>query len=375
MEEQNGTKKTILVIAREKALCGLFASVMEGGHFTTVTCRSRDEAVLEVDKRSPALILLHVDDPHVNPIATMCRVLVKQPVPVLMVTTAPEKVEEITQRGMKLGAVDVLQLPANFSSMTRIQKDRLTRVITGSAMARPPQVSYEDVREVLRENGSEDAHPGPEDTNDGAQPAAAAIQVVGLAISTGGPNALSQFIPSLPNDFSAPVLVVQHIIPGFIESVAERLDNVCSLTVKMAESGEYIQRGTVYFAPDGVHMKVFKANGKLAVLLDHEPSGTLFKPSADILFESIVECCGGGCLGVIMTGMGKDGVKGLRAIKEASGFTMAQDQHSSAIYGMARVAVDANLIDHVVPLNRMANKINSIIAACSSNNSTGRPSA
>ncbi|HOX29302.1 MAG TPA: CheB methylesterase domain-containing protein, partial [bacterium] len=233
-------------------------------------------------------------------------------------------------------------------------KKKLVRRIEVCLSKKPSIISWNKAEEVISEyrhtSGRTEHSPSALRTDQ-------KIEVVGVAISTGGPNALSRFIPTLPQEFSAPVLVVQHIIPGFIEGIVRRLDSVCDVRVKIAEQDEALKEGTVYFAPDRLHLRVKREADDLHADLGSEPSGLLFCPSADVLFNSMAENCGNRCIGVIMTGMGHDGVVGLGAIKKTGGITIAQDRESSAIYGMARVAVDAKIIDSIVPLEKISGEL------------------
>jgi two-component system chemotaxis response regulator CheB len=192
-----------------------------------------------------------------------------------------------------------------------------------------------------------------------AAPAAAAAapppvrtraRVVAIAASTGGPPALSQILSELPADFRAPVLVVQHIAEGFAEGLAKWLGASSRLAVKVAEEGEQLAPGHVYLAPDGRHLGV---RGDVVELSDAPPIDG-FRPSGSYLFESVAKSFGPAALGLILTGMGRDGVRGLAALRAAGGTVVAQDQDSSVIFGMNGEAVLAGLTDEVLPLDALA---------------------
>jgi two-component system, chemotaxis family, protein-glutamate methylesterase/glutaminase len=179
-------------------------------------------------------------------------------------------------------------------------------------------------------------------------------KLVVVAVSTGGPAALSRFLPAVPGDTSLAFVVVQHLPAGFTAALAERLDSQCAVRVREAEGGEKPEPGVVLIAPGDRHLDL-DADGRVRVVDGPEVNGV--RPSADVTMEAAARVYGRRVIGVIMTGMGRDGVGGLRAIKAAGGVTLAQDQQSCVIYGMPRAAVDAGCVDHVVPLGELADAI------------------
>ncbi|MDQ7827106.1 MAG: chemotaxis-specific protein-glutamate methyltransferase CheB [Candidatus Eremiobacteraeota bacterium] len=185
------------------------------------------------------------------------------------------------------------------------------------------------------------------------------IEAVGIAISTGGPVALRVFIPRLPGDLPVPVFIVQHMPATFTAALAESLDKISALKVVEAASGDAVKPGTVYIAPGGRHMKVQRdehSNLPVIVATD-DPMENYCRPSADYLFRSLAGVYGGRVLGVIMTGMGEDGVKGLKMLKALNAPVIAQDESTSVVFGMPREAIRAQIVDTVLPLELMARAI------------------
>jgi len=175
--------------------------------------------------------------------------------------------------------------------------------------------------------------------------------VVGIAASTGGPSALYQLLSALPVDFPVPILLVQHIARGFGQGMVNWLDGATRLQVKTAEQGELLRPGCVFVAPDDRHLLV-QAGNKVH-LRDREDRDALC-PSADKLFSSLADAFGRKGLGVIMTGMGRDGVEGLRRMKDLGGRVLAQDELSCVVFGMPKEAIEAEIVDRVIPLEQMA---------------------
>jgi two-component system chemotaxis response regulator CheB len=169
-------------------------------------------------------------------------------------------------------------------------------------------------------------------------------------------------IPKIPMGFPKGIVVVQHMPPKFTKSLADRLNNISEIAVKEAEEGDVVRRGLVLIAPGGIHV-TFRRNEKneVAVHLSEEPTHTLHRPSVDVMMKSAAEVFGPGVLGVIMTGMGKDGLEGLRVIRKKNGFVIAQNEETCVVYGMPRAVVEAGISDIVAPLDQIPQILTSIV--------------
>ncbi|MCA9550199.1 MAG: hypothetical protein KC933_09195 [Myxococcales bacterium] len=199
--------------------------------------------------------------------------------------------------------------------------------------------------------------PGPASTPAGARPAPGPVSVVAIGLSTGGPHALMALIPKLPKDLGVPVLIVQHMPSGFTTNLAASLDRASALQVTEAKDGDPLEGNRVYLAPGGLQMKVVRAGGAVRVALVDDPPENHCRPAADYMFRSVADVYGQRGLGVIMTGMGEDGAKGLGAMHRSGAWVLGQDQASCTVYGMPMRAAEAGVVDQVVSLNDMAEQI------------------
>jgi two-component system chemotaxis response regulator CheB len=186
-------------------------------------------------------------------------------------------------------------------------------------------------------------------------------EIVAIATSTGGPDALQELLPQLPADLPVGVIIVQHMPPGFTGPLAKRLNKISAIEVREAEHGDIVEAGKVYIAPAGRHITVqgYETKGmlKAKICLSDEPLGTLHRPSADVMMLSVAEAFGRYSCGIILTGMGNDGLKGITAIRGAGGITIGQDEASSAVYGMPRVCAQRGILHGIVPLAQMTTQI------------------
>jgi two-component system chemotaxis response regulator CheB len=183
------------------------------------------------------------------------------------------------------------------------------------------------------------------------------VGIVSIGTSTGGPKALQEIIPKLPKDFPVPIVIAQHMPPNFTKPFAERLDQLSQLSVKEAEEGETIKPGIVYIAPGRGHMRLKRRGIETLVNISDDKEEFIYRPSVDALMLSVADCFPGRSLGVILTGMGNDGAKGCKKIKENGGRIFAQNEESCVVYGMPRAVIEAGIADKVVSLEEMAGEI------------------
>lgn len=294
----------------------------------------------------PDVVTLDVKMPRLGGLEALQRIMARCPTPVLLLSSVTSEGADVTLRGLDLGAMDFIDKSSvqghmNLLSLAEelVTKVRLLATVPRNRLRPFPVLPV--------------AAPVP-----ASRPAVAPAEVVVIGTSTGGPPALQQIIPRLPPALAATILVVQHMPAGFTRSLAERLDLRSPLPVREAEDGEPLVPGLVLIAPAGRHMKVRRRGAQPArVVLDDEPRGTLHRPSVDVLMAAVARAYGPRTLGIVLTGMGSDGVEGLRSIREAGGRTLAESEETCVIYGMPKAAVEAGVVDRAVPLDRMADEI------------------
>ena len=293
----------------------------------------------------PDVVTLDVKMPRMDGLEALRRIMADCPTAVLLLSSQTKEGAEVTLRGLELGAMDFVDKTSVQGQMNLLSlSEELQAKVR--ALASVPR-SRLRVASLVRETGPK-ALP-PQHT--------ARAQVVVIGTSTGGPPALQAIIPRLPEVLPCAVLVVQHMPVGFTRSLAERLDARSVVEVREAKQDELVRPGCVLIAPAGQHMKLRRRGGDVRVWLDDEPRGALHRPSVDVLMSSVAKAYGARALGVILTGMGSDGVEGLRAIRDAGGMTLAESEETCVIYGMPKAAVEAGVVDKAVPLTRVADEI------------------
>ena len=295
----------------------------------------------------PDVVTLDVRMPRMDGLAALKKIMADCPTPVLLLSSHTREGADVTMQGLELGAMDFVDKTSVQGQMNllglaeelRAKIRALAGVPRGRVAPLQPRPWPQPARAQAR-----------------ATPARRA-EIVVIGTSTGGPPALQAIVPRLPEDLATAVLVVQHMPVGFTRSLAERLDARSVLEVREANDGEALAPGLVLVAPAGRHMKVRRRNGQPKVWLDDEPRSALHRPSVDVLMTSVAEVFGARALGIVLTGMGSDGVLGLRAIRAAGGRTIAESEETCVIYGMPKAAVEAGVVDESVPLDRIADEI------------------
>ena len=301
------------------------------------------DGVEKVRALRPDVVTLDVKMPRMGGLEALRRILAECPTPVLLLSSHTSEGAEVTLRGLELGAMDFVDKSSVQGHMNLLGlADELVAKVR--ALASVPRERLGEIRGALRAAAAPEAH-------------ARQADVVVIGTSTGGPSALQAIIPRLPRGLAAAILVVQHMPAGFTKTLADRLDQRSAVPVREAQDGEPLPRGGVLIAPGGLHMKLKKRGAQARVWLDDEPSSALHRPSVDVLMAFVAKVYGARSMGIVLTGMGADGVEGLRAIREAGGLTLAESKETCVIYGMPKAAVEAGVVDRTAPLPRIADEI------------------
>ena len=302
-----------------------------------------EDGVEKVRELRPDVVTLDVKMPRMGGLEALRRIMTECPTAVLLLSSHTSEGAEVTLRGLELGAMDFVDKSSvqGHMNLLGLADELLAKV---RALASVPRERLAGAGRPLRPAVAP-ARPDQQ------------ADVVVIGTSTGGPSALQAIIPRLPRALASTILVVQHMPAGFTRSLADRLDQRSALPVREAQDGELLQRGIVLVAPGGLHMKLKKRGTQARVWLDSEPRSALHRPSVDVLMASVAKTYGARSMGIVLTGMGADGVEGLRAIRDAGGRTLAESQETCVIYGMPKAAVEAGVVDRIAPLPRVADEI------------------
>lgn len=320
--------------------------VSESGFEIAGTASNGSEALDKIASLDPDVVTLDVEMPGLNGLETL-RVIMKQfPRPVIMVSSATEKDAETTFTALSLGAFDYVpkQLFSNSLDILHIREDLIEKIRAAAVSPKPHAPAP-----LPRKPSGSFLPKGPCTT----PPA-----IIVLGTSTGGPKALEEILPLFPRGFSVPILIVQHMPAGFTAPFAQRLNNLCSLTVREASHHEAIRPGIIYIAPAGMHMTVERqSESRDIICLDTHPEDSLHIPSVDVVMKSVAKVYGNLALGIILTGMGSDGAQGMAAIYRQGGLTIGQDEASCIVYGMPRACAELGVLTQVVPLSQIPAQI------------------
>lgn len=302
------------------------------------------QAVDKVQELQPDVILMDLVMPNMDGLESTREIMALAPTPIVVVSASLEQWEtDIAFQAISAGALTLRRKPVGPNDPDH-PKQSAALLSVVRAMA--------DVRVIhhWRRNHRAAPVPAPTDHPLTVTRPAIAPEIVAIVSSTGGPAALSQILRELPADFPLPIVVVQHIAPDFVASLADWLNHVTPLPVTIARLNEHPQPGHVYLAPGDVHLRL--AHGGRFTLTD-QPDSARHIPSGDVLFESVAESYGARAIGLLLTGMGSDGARGLRRLHETNAFTIAQDEATSVVFGMPREAIALGAARRVLPLDDM----------------------
>lgn len=351
MNEQPPNSQLRVLIADDSAFMRTALSRMVASDpdlWVAGTARDGNEVLDKVASLDPDVITLDVQMPGLDGIGTLRCIMTHFPRPVIMVSSVTLQHAEITFDALTAGAFDYVPKQLSSTSLDILHiRDDLIAKIKAAGQVRRRRAFSDSFRKPPTPVGRSACQMSP-----------AAVHVISLGTSTGGPKALQEILPVLPADVSVPILVVQHMPAGFTGPFAQRLNSLCSVAVCEACNGCIALPGTVYVAPAGKHMTVERSpDGSPIIWLSDQPEGQLHMPSVDVMMRSAASAFQSTVMGIIMTGMGCDGVVGMKAIYQAGGLTIGQDEDTCAVYGMPGACAEQGILRKVVPLTQIPREI------------------
>ncbi len=347
----------VLVVDDSSLVRKIITDILESDPMIKVigTANNGKTAIYRNKELNPDVITMDIEMPILDGLSALQEIIATNPKPVIMMSVLTQHGAEATFKALDLGAVDFIPKPSSVLSMTvddigellisKVKSVYKSKILI-SKREEPrysPEVNKPEQNIIFHEDMTSKKFKNP--------------KIVGIGTSTGGPAALINVFKEFPDNFPSPVLIVQHMPEGFTRAFSERLNSYSALNVKEAEHNDLVKPGNAYLAPGHSHMYLEKRGGELRISLNKNEKRSGHRPSIDVLFDSIAEIGDGNSIGVIMTGMGKDGSEGILRIKKSGGHTIAQDENSSVVFGMNKVAVEINAIDEVVPLTEITKKI------------------
>jgi len=342
------SKHIRVLIADDSSLArGLLRAFLEGEEGIEVVGEATNgrQAVELTRELRPNLVTMDLEMPVMNGMAAIEEIMCDKAVPILVVSSVADAQNALEAVGR--GALEVVGKPdyTPEEAADFVAKVRLLAGVSVITRMRPRKLAAAGLAAVP---------PAPTFAPSLAMPKEGAtnyVRVFAIASSTGGPQALAQILPALPADFPCPVLIAQHISDGFAGGMAEWLDGLCSLPVRLVAEGDLLQAGVIHISPSERHFSVTPT--RRAALLERT-ARDVYRPSCDVLLNSVAEIFGRQAIGIILTGMGSDGAKGIARIRELGGTTLGQDEASSVIYGMNRVAIEAGAVQRILPVEAIA---------------------
>ncbi len=342
-------KVRVLVVDDSALMRKLIPQMLESDQSIEVVGTAMDGnfCLKKIEELRPNVVTLDLQMPGMNGIDTLKEIMRRHPLPVIVVSSHSTDGASITFKALGLGAFDFVTKPQDASAHMAETARQLIAKIKAAADCKVVRPGTSGAAVRVEKPASAKSGPPP-------------TKAVAIGISTGGPQALEFLLSQLPPDFPGTILVVQHMPSGFTEMFAKRLDELCALRVKEAQSGDVLQAGRVLICPGSRHMTVKRLPMGDVVVLNDEPLVNGHRPSVDVLFHSLAQEFGRMSVAVLMTGMGDDGAQGLGEIKKAGGMTIAQSEESCVVFGMPKAAIERGYATRVVGLEVLASTLQAL---------------
>ena len=336
-------KTKVLVIDDSALIRSLLTEIINSQRDMEVVGAAPDPLIARdmIKQLNPDVLTLDVEMPKMDGLEFLEKLMRLRPMPVVMVSTLTERGSEITMRALELGATDFVTKPKmSISDGMREYTDLIADKIRAASVAKVASLSRHAVVA------------GKAPPSALRNPLISSEKLIIIGASTGGTEAIKSFLLEMPSDCPG-ILITQHMPAGFTKSFANRLDSLCQISVKEAEGGERVLPGHAYIAPGDKHLLLVRSGANYMTELSDAPPVNRHKPSVDVLFDSAAAAAGKNAIGVIMTGMGKDGAFGMLHMHDAGAYTFAQNEESCVVYGMPKEAVAQGGVDEVAHLNQL----------------------
>lgn len=322
----------VLVVDDSAFMRVVIRDMLAGDDMEVLTARNGREALTKIAEQKPDAVTLDVEMPEMNGLEVLQRLIGDNKLPVIMLSSHTHKGSRITMDALSLGAADFVAKPELGQDIRSIKEELIGKIrATVNAAhlpSQPPQKNLENNIEKFTD-----------------------CKLVAMGSSTGGPRAVEKILTGLPAEFPVPIIITQHMPAGFTKAFAQRLNSICKLMVKEAEAGDKLSKGTAYIAPGDYHL-VIQPNQQIS--LNQGPPVEYVRPSVNVMLDSAMDVFGSRIIGVILTGMGKDGAEAMARLKLAGGRTIVQDEATSVIFSMPKAVIDRNAADYIYPLEAIA---------------------
>jgi two-component system chemotaxis response regulator CheB len=315
-------------------------------------------AMVAIQKNRPDVLLLDIEMPGMDGLTFLRQIMAGTPIPTVICSTLSTEGSKVALDALAAGAVAVLGKPKlGLKQHLEDSRREMIQTLKAAALAKPRQRVASAATHASSTSDSVVLRPAaPRSATLSGVHAFAMNKPVVIGSSTGGTQALEQVLMSLPADAPG-IAITQHMPEKFTAMYAQRLNGICAMNVREAKDGDRLERGVVLIAPGGLHMQLRKAAGQYFVKVVDGPPVNRHKPSVDVLFKSAAECAGRDVLGIILTGMGDDGARGMKMLHDGGARTLAQNEATCVVFGMPKEAIKLEAVDEILPLDAMARAI------------------